>query len=101
MIGHQMPTAFLAELAVAGFSFLEMSEMLLAPDDFYILRLPQRKRVDRARGPGSARFAMAIAHSFRRPLNLNLDGSAKTFTLMCSHDEISGYEILAVVVLFV
>jgi hypothetical protein len=35
-----MPTAFLAELAVAGFGFLEPSEMLFAPDDFYILRLP-------------------------------------------------------------
>jgi hypothetical protein len=49
-----MATAFLAEMPVTCFGFLEASEMLFASDDFYILRLPKRKRVDWARGPGAA-----------------------------------------------
>src|SRR5436190_23794705 len=89
MVGHQMAAAFLAELTIAGFGFLEAPEMLCTLRDFDILRLPECKGIDRGCGPGSAGVAMAIAHSFRNALNFDLYGPAEAFSLVCCHSMIS------------
>jgi hypothetical protein len=86
MNGHEMTTAFSAILPLAEGSLLECSQMLGTAGDFNRVGLPERECVDRSARPGSAGLAMAVAHGFRLPGNLNMNGSAKTLALVRRHE---------------
>jgi hypothetical protein len=86
MNGHEVTTAFSAILPLAEGSLLECSQMLGTAGDFNRVGLPKRECVDRSARPGSAGLAMAVAHRFRLPGNLNIDGSAKTLALVRRHE---------------
>src|ERR1700730_3799207 len=72
-----MPAALLAPLAVADGSLVVRTDVCGAVSYFQRLRFPQRKRVDRSRGPVAAGFAMTIPHRGRLNRHLELDLAAK------------------------
>src|SRR5579871_4347185 len=82
MVGHQMAAALGAILPLASRRLLECRNAVLARRDFHRRRFPQTERVDRSAGPGAARAAMAITHSFRLAGDFDFDGSAETFAFV-------------------
>src|SRR3981081_521527 len=77
-----MSAALLAPLAVAEGSLVVRTDVCGAVSYFQRLRLPQRKRVDRSRGPLAAGFAMTIPHRGRLTRHLELDLAAKAATFV-------------------
>src|SRR5882757_7390449 len=80
-----MAATLLAELPPADRRLLEGADMLRPGGDLDGFGLPQREGIDRATRPRTARAAMAIAHAFRFPGNLEPNRTAKTLTGMCRH----------------
>src|SRR5262249_49646224 len=75
--GHDMSAAFRAELPVALFRLLEVADELRALRDLHVLGLPQGEGIHRARRPGSAGCAVAVAHPQGRALHFDLDRAAE------------------------
>src|SRR5438093_10642863 len=78
MLGENMPAAELAPLAIARFGLVIRADVFRATGDAYGVGLPKRKGIHGARGPASARVAVAVAHGDRLSGHGELDGSAKT-----------------------
>src|SRR5262249_32766558 len=83
MVGHQMAAAALAVLAIAHLGFGVLAEKFSALGDVDVLGFPEREGVDGRGGPGAAGGAVAIAHAFRRALDL--DRAAEAFALVSRH----------------
>src|SRR5207244_10580000 len=77
MIGHEMPAALCAILALTERRLLESRDVPGPRCDPHGLRLPEAEGVDRSARPGSAGTAMAVTHGFRRPGSFQLDRAAK------------------------
>src|SRR2546430_16746770 len=85
MVGHQVPTAFRAILALAERGLLERGHVFGSRRHAHGVRLPEAEGVDRPAGPGAARTAVAITHRLRCPGDLEFDCATKT-TSHVSHD---------------
>jgi hypothetical protein len=92
MIGHQVPAAFLAVLALAGRILDEGRDVLPAFGDAHSTRLPESERVDRARRPRAAGAAMAVAHRLWLALDFDLDASAEARAFV-GHDDLLKTEL--------
>src|SRR2546423_6267975 len=73
---QQMAAAGLPPLRVAPFVRVVLADLVFPLGHLDRLGLPERERVDRARGPAPARAAMAVAGALRIPGDFNRDGAA-------------------------
>src|SRR3954471_13052972 len=72
-----MAAADLAPLPVGVVVLVVLADLVFAPRDRDRLGLPERERVDRARGPAPARGAMAVADALRIARDFERDSAAE------------------------
>src|SRR5439155_13109681 len=85
MLRKHMASTGLAPFAVAHRGLVVGADVIGTLGDLDRRRLPEAERVDRARGPVTARLAMAVPHGDRLAAHRELDGTAKAATFVFTH----------------
>src|SRR5438094_7402681 len=85
MLRKHMASTGLAPFAVAHRGLVVGADVIGTLGDLDRRGLPEAERVDGARGPVTARLAMAVPHGERLAANRELDGTAKAATLVITH----------------